>query len=310
MRVPLPAAMMTTSTAAMLFLLPQKRVVRKIAKLISCLLLVSAFAGCTAIKLGYTNGQHLAYWWINDYLSLSDAQAKPVREGLARLHQWHSSQELPRYAALLNEMRDAAAGDVTAQQVCGVWSQTAQRVDAMLVAVAPEVVHLASTLQPAQLQTMERRNAKSNAEFRAEWSGLSAPALLDKRFDKALERTEKIYGRMDAPQQALLKTQIAQSSVDPQQMEAERLRRQQVLLQLLKQWKTTSPSANEAATALRGTLANWLRVDDAGKAPPVVTQWCAYVAALHNQTTPKQRQHAQEWLRGYEDQFVKLAQSH
>jgi hypothetical protein len=302
--------MMTTSTAAMLFLLPQKRFVRRIAKLISCLLLVSAFQGCSTIKLGYTNAQHLAYWWINDYLSLTDAQAQSVREGLARLHHWHSSQELPRYAALLSQMRSAAAADVSAQQVCGVWSQTAQRVDAMLEAAAPEVVRLAGTLQPAQLQTMERRNAKSNAEFRAEWNGLSAAAVLDKRFDKALERTEKIYGPMDASQQALLKTQLAQSSIDPQQMEADRLRRQQVLLQLLRQWKSTSPPPGEAATALRGTLANWLRVDDAGKVPPVVAQWCGHVAALHNQTSPAQRRHAQEWLRGYEEQFVKLAQPH
>ncbi|MFZ4285906.1 DUF6279 family lipoprotein [Variovorax sp. HJSM1_2] len=271
---------------------------------------MSAFVGCSSIKLGYNNGQHLAYWWINDYLSLTDAQAQPVRESLKRLHQWHSTQELPRYAALLKQMRDAAASDVSAQQVCGVWSQTAQRVDAMLVAAAPDVVHLANTLQPAQLHTMERRNSKSNTEFRNEWSGLSPAAILDKRFEKALERTEKIYGPLDASQQALLKTQLAQSSVEPQQMEADRVRRQQVLLQLLKQWKTSTPAPSEAALALRGTLTNWLRVDDAGKVPPVVVQWCGHVAALHNQTTPVQRRHAQDWLRGYEEQFVKLAQPH
>ncbi len=294
----------------MLFFLPQKRVVRWTAKLISCVALVGVLQGCSTIKLGYTNGQHLAYWWVNDYLSLSDAQAPQVRESLARLHQWHSSQELPRYAALLSQMRESAAGDVTAQQVCGVWSQTVQRVDAMLVTAAPDVVRLATTLQPAQLQTMEKRNAKANTEFRAEWKGLNAAEILDKRFDKALERTEKIYGSLDAPQKVLLKTQLAQSAIDPPQMEADRLRRQQVLLQLLRQWKTSSPSSAEAAVALRGTMANWLRVDESGHAPAIVTQWCGNVAALHNQTSPAQRRHAQEWLRGYEDQFVKLAQSH
>jgi hypothetical protein len=302
--------MMTTSTAAMFFIPRQKRVVRWTAKLISCVALVGVLQGCSTIKLGYTNAQHLAYWWINDYLALTDAQAPQVRESLARLHQWHSSQELPRYAALLGQMRQAAAGDVSAQQVCGVWSQAVQRVDAVLVTAAPDVVRLAATLQPAQLQTMEKRNAKANSEFHAEWKGLGAAEILDKRFEKALERTEKIYGSLDAPQKALLKTQLAQSLIDPPQMEADRTRRQLALLQLLRQWKTTSPPPAEAALALRATMANWMRVDEGGKTPTVVAQWCANVAALHNQTSPVQRQNAQEWLRGYEDQFAKLAQSH
>ena len=39
--------------------------------------------GCSAVKLAYSQVPHLAYWQLNRYLDLSDAQTDRVRSELA-----------------------------------------------------------------------------------------------------------------------------------------------------------------------------------------------------------------------------------
>src|SRR5882724_11445070 len=94
MRVPLPAAMMTTSTAVMNFPSLLMTTASRLGRIIGLLALATALAGCSAIKLGYNNLDHLAYWWLDSYVDFSGEQGTQVRENLAQLHQWHRTEEL------------------------------------------------------------------------------------------------------------------------------------------------------------------------------------------------------------------------
>jgi hypothetical protein len=81
--------------------------------------------GCSAVKLAYNNAPELAYWWIDGYADLDDAQSLKVREELARLQQWHRTNELPRIAELLQRTRQLALADTTPEQVCTLFARSA-----------------------------------------------------------------------------------------------------------------------------------------------------------------------------------------
>ena len=55
-------------------------------------------AGCSTVRLAYNQVPHLAYWQLNRYLDLSDAQTERVRGDLDELHRWHRDTMLPQHA--------------------------------------------------------------------------------------------------------------------------------------------------------------------------------------------------------------------
>ena len=94
-RVPLPAAMITTFNA-----MPMSRIKTVIIGLL--MLLTGPFlTGCSALRLGYANGSTLAWIWIDGYFDFSRAQSPDVQKKLDNWFAWHRSSQLPAYAALL-----------------------------------------------------------------------------------------------------------------------------------------------------------------------------------------------------------------
>src|SRR3954471_5206943 len=101
MRVPLPAAMMTTSIAAMHFPFRWMSSLPRMARIIGLLALAAGITACSTVKLAYNNLDDIAYWWMDSYVDFGDEQAARVRADLARLHRWHRQKELPQLATLL-----------------------------------------------------------------------------------------------------------------------------------------------------------------------------------------------------------------
>ena len=77
--------------------------IANVARIIGLLSVAVALAGCSAIKLGYNSLPQVSSWWLDGYIDFSDEQEPRVRDDLARLHQWHRRQELPKIGALLQK---------------------------------------------------------------------------------------------------------------------------------------------------------------------------------------------------------------
>jgi hypothetical protein len=282
----------------------------RLGRIISLLGLAALLAACSAIKLGYNTLDDVAYWWLDSYVDFSDEQAARVREDLGRLHQWHRADELPRFAAVLQGMEQLAAGDVTPTQACTVFAQVRERLEALAARAEPMMVTLATGLAPEQVAHLERKYEKNNADYRKKWI-LPAPAeQAEKRFDLFLERSEMMYGKLDEPQRAVLRRQVERSSFDPKRILAERQRRQRDALQTLRKIAGAPVSFAEARTSLRGYL-------DRVREPPdpaarayqqgLIEEGCAAFAALHNSTSPPQRESAVRRLRAYQRDLQELA---
>ena len=157
---------------------------------------------------------------------------------------------------------------------------------------------------------MERKFSKSNLKYREDYLSGTPQQLREKRFEKSLERTEMLYGKLDERQQTMLQTRLSQSGFDPQRAYAERLRRQQDMLQTLRSLASPSgPSAAQAAAALEGVFNRAVLSPDLSyrnDARQIKLHNCQTFAELHNSTTPAQRQKALARLQGYEQDFRAL----
>jgi hypothetical protein len=303
--------MITTSTAAMHFPF-QDTEVSRLARIIGLLTLAAALASCSAVKLGYNNLGDLAYWWLDSYVDLDDEQGTRVREDLARLHAWHRTEELPRLAQMLHRMEELASGDITAAQACVFAGQVRERLTAVAGQGEAAAIALASTLSAEQLQHIERKYGRNNAEYRRQWVRRSPAEVVDRRVRQFLDRSENLYGSLNDSQRKLLRRELEQSTFDPQRNLAERMRRQQDALETLRRIAGEPLPAADARALLRGYLARVQEPPDPVQRQyqqQVLDEACRTFATLHNSTSMAQRQSAVRRLRAYQRDLRDLASS-
>jgi hypothetical protein len=287
-----------------------------VARIIGVLVVAAAasmLGACSAIRLAYNNLPTVSYWWLDGYLDFDSEQNPKVRDELAQLQAWHRQNELPRIAVLLQEAQALAPGEVTPAQVCAMADRIRERLLAVADRAEPAGTDLALSLDNAQLQHLERKYASNNAEYRKDWLDRTPAQVQEKRYDQFLERAEDFYGRLTAEQRELLKQQVAQSVFDPRLADAERRKRQQEALALLRGFVARKPAPAEARAALHDYIQ---RIAEPPPGPwrdqqqALLQEGCRNTAVLHNGTSASQRAQAVRRLRAYEDDLRQLAAAH
>lgn len=255
------------------------------------------------VSLGYNRAATLAYWWINGYVDLMPEQGRRLREDLAALHRWHRETELPRYAARLRDWQALARQDISADAACREFDT----VRALLMPLGERALGglatLAASLDDAQVVHLQREQAESNREFRKDF--MTPDHGLDERVKRLARRVESFYGNLNAEQRQLLRGHLARSGFDAARVQAERERRQADVVRAVRQARTS-----DAQAAARGV---WQRLLDSptpgwnAYSATLTREGCEQFAALHNSTTPAQRERAAQTLAGYERELLTLA---
>ncbi len=284
----------------------------KLARIIGVLALAAVLGACSAIRLAYNNLPELSYWWLDGYLDFDGSQTPKVRDDLARLLEWHRRNELPKIAALLQEAEALAPGDITPVQACAMTDRIRDRLLAVSERAEPAGTELALSLGEAQLQQLERKYAKNNADYRKDWLDRSPARVQEKRYDQFLDRFEDFYGRLSPEQRELLRQQVAQSVFDPKLQDVERRKRQQEALVLLRGFVANRTPPAEARAALHAYLQ---RIADPPPGPwreqqqALLQEGCRNLAALHNGTSAAQRAQAVKRLQGYREDLRQLSEA-
>ncbi|WP_256856555.1 DUF6279 family lipoprotein [Variovorax sp. KK3] len=281
-----------------------------VARIIGVVLATIVLGACSTIKLAYNNLPELSYWWLDGYLDFDGSQTPRVRDELAELLAWHRRNELPKVAALLREAQALAPGDITPQQACGFADRIRERLLAVAVQAEGPGTTLALSLGSAQLQQLERKYEKNNADYRKEWLDRTPARWQEKRFDRFLERNEDFYGPLEPAQRELLKTQVAQSVFDPRLLDRERRTRQQEALTLLRRFQQVRTTPTEARAAIH-TYVLHIASPPPGAwrdhAEALQQEGCRNLAELHNSTSARQREQAVRRLQAYERDLDQLA---
>ena len=272
------------------------------AKILCSLVVVAALSGCSAIKLAYNNLPELGYWWLDGYVDFSGAQTPQARDQLAKLLERHRKNELPKLLAIVEKAERLAPDDVMGSQVCMFSDEIRARVLAVALDASQPGAELAATLSAPQLQYLQSKYAKVNAEYADDWLDRSLEQQHRKRYDAFLDRSEDFYGTLDTGQRALLRELVDKSIFDPRLVDAERRQRQQEVLGLLRRMGSGKAPVRELRAAID---AYSKRI---AEPPPgawkdyqhaLLQESCSNIAALHKVTRSDQRDRAVRRLQSY-----------
>lgn len=279
--------------------------------IIAALCVALAFlGGCSALRLGYGQADAFAFRWFDGYADFDDAQSLRVREGLAAWFSWHRRTQLADYADLLLRVEAEVHADTTAERVCAWWSDVRSRVERGLEQTVPAFADVAATLKPGQVENIERRYAKSNAEFRVDFMQADPSRRVREMVKRMAGRAEWLYGDLDRDQRERLARAVADSPFDPKLAFDERRQRQQDGLQTLRRLAGGAVQGAAAQSEIRA----WLqRIDRSPRetyrlqAERLVQHNCRFAAELHNGTSAAQRQLASKRLKGWAADLRALA---
>lgn len=281
----------------------------KLAIVVVLVSVLSTLAGCSVVRFGYNQADHLTYWWIDRFVDFNDVQKPRVRESLADWFSWHRRTHLPAYADLLADSQSLVLKDITAERTCSLGTDLRVYLDSAFGRALPMMAETSLTLTPQQIRNIERRYAKINEEFRDDHLQGDESRRLKKSIKRTVERAEFFYGDLDKTQEAFVAQWVTNSPYDVNIWNTERHRRQQDLVQMLQRLNADNATQDKAQAALRAYVERLYSSPNENYrkyADEVWTYNCAFVANLHNTMTAVQRKNAVKKLKDWETEIRAL----
>lgn len=268
----------------------------------SLLSVLTLLAACSTLRIGYSQADTLAYWWLDRYLDLSAAQAPQARQALARWQVWHRTRQLPEDLALLDQIAQDAGSDTTPAQTCRWWTTLQGRQDLYLQALVEPMAEVLATVDEVQLRHLQARLDRSNREWRDTYLRGDSDQRLRASAERVIDRADTLYGHVDSAQRRFIAERLRSSPWDPHRWLQERQRQQQELVATLRAVVQPGIDRAQRIGLLRTLAGHTVRPGDEAARQyreQLVRFQCELAADLHNRTTPEQRQHAVERLQGW-----------
>ncbi len=260
-------------------------------------------AGCGALRVAYSNGPTLAWWQLDGWLDADREQTRAAKAAIERWFAWHRSTQLAPTAALLAEARAQVMQPITPEAICRFNERLQALAQPAIARALDEAAGLVPLLTEANFKAMEAKAAEELAEDRDELLQADPAERREQALERARKRFERIYGRLDEPQLAVLKTGLAELPLEPERWIADRERRQKETVALLRRLVAERAPREQRLAALKGLVeARTTPADPERRARQqrLAEANCELGARLHNSTTPAQRERARANLLGWE----------
>ena len=290
----------------------------RLPRIIAVLAVTGVLVACSAVKTLYSQAPDLAYWYLDGYVDFNGTQSLQVKTGLTKVQAWHRQTQLPAYIDILQKLQARMPSNITAIEACDIVTEVRGKLLTVSSQMEPTAVAVVTTISASQLQQMESKFAKNNADYRDDFMEGTAQEKRSKRLKKAVKRAEMLYGDLQDEQLAAIGQSIDRSRFNPVLAFSEWQRRQQDVLRTVRSVSASlSTAANPTAPekirqAIRGLIDRSAESPDPAYrnyARALTEQSCQSFADFHNKTTPTQRKKAVETLKGYEQDFRTLSGS-
>ena len=275
-------------------------------------LLLPALSACSALRLGYSNGAQLAWWWIDSYFDFNRDQAPQVQQTLDQWFEWHRGSQLPEYAALLASARQQVQEPTTAALACRWQDRARDLLDPALARAIVDFADLVPMLGEAQFKHLEQHYAKLIDEMRRDFLQPDAAVRRRESLKRTMERAERVYGSLDEAQVKVVAAGVSASPFSPELWLTERLRRQRDTVQSLRRLVAERAERDVRIAALRALAQRSERSPNPeyrAYQAKLADYNCALAAQIHNATTSAQRLKARDNLKGWEDDLRSLVKS-
>jgi len=161
-----------------------------------------ALAACSATRLAYDNADTVLRFMASSYLDLDAAQSDDLTPRVVRFLQWHRSNELPAYAALLRSAGQRAAEGITAEDVAWGLANVRLRYRRLAAKAAEDAAPVLATLASAQLAALERKLAEDNEKFAKKFLSSDDKERRRAQLKRMLERFRDFAGELTPDQEA------------------------------------------------------------------------------------------------------------
>ena len=161
-----------------------------------------ALAACSATRLAYDNADTVLRFMASSYLDLDAAQSDDLTPRVVRFLQWHRSNELPAYAALLRSAGQRAAEGITAEDVAWGLANVRLRYRRLAAKAAEDAAPVLATLASAQLAALERKLAEDNEKFAKKFLSSDDKERRRAQLKRVLERFRDFAGELTPDQEA------------------------------------------------------------------------------------------------------------
>jgi hypothetical protein len=277
-----------------------------------CLIaLLAVLAACSTIRFSYNHGDTLLYWWLDAYVDFEGDQSDWVKRDIGELFQWHRKTQLHDYAALLGTFQRQLAGNPTQADLLNDYREIRVRTETLAMKAVPDMVDLARSLTPDQIEQMEKRFNKKNDEYRRKFVSGSVEKRNEARFDKSMEQFKLWFGGFSDEQEKALRRASDARPLDSNVWLEERIVRQRKILALARKIQHDKPSKEQTSAMITSTLHEFFtRMDSPerkGFYDTYINATSNYILTAIRIATPAQKAHAQKRMQGWIDELNALA---
>ena len=272
------------------------------------LLVTSALvlAACSATRVAYNNADTMLRFMVPSYLDLDAEQSDDLTPRIVRFHQWHRSNELPLYVALLQSASQRAARGITAGDVAWGLANVRSRYRRFAAKAAEDAAPVLVTLAPAQHVVLEKKFAENNEKYAKEFLSTDDTKRRRAQLKRMLERFRDFAGELAPDQEA----RIGRFALDHERHTAlrfeDRLRWQHDFVAFLRQERKPEDLGRHLAEMFQKPelrrSEEFIREDkrwDEGLGQLIVD--------LDRSLSPNQRAHVVQRLSDYAEDFAVLA---
>ncbi|WP_229210636.1 DUF6279 family lipoprotein [Duganella sp. CF517] len=272
---------------------------------------MTVLAACSSLRLAYNNGDTLLYWWLDGYVDLTSDQKGVVQKEIDKLFSWHRKTQLNDYVQILQTGQKQLAGNLTAADLQADYDDIKGRTQKLLLKAAPELAGLATSLEPDQIDTLEKKFASNLDDFRKKNMKGDKEAQQKFRYKKSMEQFELWFGKFSTEQEEQIRKASDARPLDNEIWLNERKRRQNAILTLVRKVRQEKLS-KEATIPLINTLIKdsfnrlensehkqFFEASEQGSLQLILT-----VVKI---ATPEQKAHAQKRMQGWINDFRSLA---
>ena len=279
---------------------------------IALVLMAALLAGCSALRIGYANGDTFVYWWLDGYVDFTDEQKPWVKAHIDRLFDWHRKTQLRDYAQLLDQVRQRIQrGSTTAAEVRDDFAAIRKRASLVLEKSVPELTDLALAIQPEQIAHLEKKFASNNEQYRKEYLYGNIDERQRLRYKKVMKQAEYWFDSFSPEQEAQIRRASDARPLNYEVWMAERQRRQQEMIRVLRKVQAERPARDVVSKMVRDFIGqsfeNFTYEEHKAFFDGSTEGMAQLVATIVNITTPEQKAYAAKRLQKWIDDCQALA---
>jgi len=270
-------------------------------------LVLAPLAGCSMVRLGYSQLDTIAAWTADEYFDLEPEQKQEFRRRFERIHEWHRYEQLPDYAAFLAEAKARLQKGLEREDALWVTNGVRTRYRTFVAYAADDAAAMLMSVTQEQLDALRSRWEKDNRRFVREYR-LEGSVEEQRRATgrRVLSRIRDWVGHLDDSQEQQILAWAGALPLIHGPRHQDRLRRQREFLRLMSQ----RDDAGRFAAQLRNLLSNW----EEGRDPAyhrLFNEWTQQQAelyvAVYGILLPYQREAVADRLQVYINDFTYLA---